>query len=100
MGCRDDLVAPTPGTEWVYLQSGKPIAAAGRFAVPELADEPAPVVVEDPLEPLLLPVLGFVVVVLLLPIWVLVMSRTCLVALSQHFPWLTLVEGVVVVVVL
>ena len=63
-------------------------------------DEPAAEEVEDdPLE-LPLPVLGAVVVVLVLPIWVFVISRTCLAALSQHLPWLTLAEGVVVVVVL
>jgi hypothetical protein len=69
------------------LQSGKPIAAVGRF-VEELLDEPAPAEVDDdPLRlELPLPVLGVVVVVLVLPIWVFVISRTCLVALSQHLP--------------
>lgn len=52
----------------------------------ELLDEPAAEEVED--DPLELPlaVLGVVVVVLVLPISVLVISRTCLVALSQHLP--------------
>jgi hypothetical protein len=45
-----------------------------------------------------LPPLGVVVVVLVLPVCAVVMSRTCLAALSQHLPWLTLAEGVVVVV--
>jgi hypothetical protein len=94
------LFAPDTRNERDYLQSGRPAAAAGRFSTAELVDEPAPAEVEvDPLE-LPLCVLGDVVVVLVLPIWVFVMSRTCLVALSQHLPWLTLVEGEVVVVVL
>ena len=50
----------------------------------ELVDEPAVEEVED--EPLELPALGVVVVVLVLPISVFVISRTCLVALSQHLP--------------
>ena len=57
---------------------------------------------ELPLELLVLPValpLGEVVVVLVLPICVVVLSRTCLVAASQHLPWVTRAEGVVVVVV-
>jgi len=52
-------------------------------------------------EPVVLPLLplGAVVVVLLLPVCVVVISRTRLVALSQHLPWSTRAEGVVVVVV-
>ena len=57
-----------------YLQSGRPAAAAGRPLDEELL-LPLPVVV-----------LGVVVVVLLLPIWVVVLSRTWLVAASQHLP--------------
>ena len=81
------------------MQSGRPAAAAGRLSV----EEPAPAELDaDPLELLVLPLpmLGVVVVVLVLPVWVFVMSRTCLVALSQHLVWVTLAEGVVVVVVL
>ncbi len=51
----------------------------------------------DALELLVLPQLGVLVVVVLLPIWVVVLSRICLLALSQHLPWVTLAEGVVVV---
>jgi hypothetical protein len=98
-GCRKPI-GLTPGTLVGYVQSGRPTAAAGRSEV-ELVDEPAPAEVDVPLELLLpLDVLGVVVVVLVLPVWVFVISRTCLVALSQHLPWLTLAEGVLVVVVL
>ena len=48
--------------------------------------------------PLPMVVLGVVVVVLVLPIWVVVLSRTCLVAASQHLLWFTVAEGVLVVV--
>ena len=53
-------------------------------------------------EPLVLPLpavpLGVEVVVLVLPIWVVVLSRTWLVAASQHLPWFTVADGVLVVV--
>ena len=72
------------------------MASAGRTSVVEL---PA---LDDVDEPLVLPlpvaVLGVVVVVLVLPIWVVVLSRTCFFAASQHLLWFTVVEGVLVVV--
>jgi hypothetical protein len=93
-----------PPRQSAYLQSGRPAAAAGRSAD---AVEPDPAEVEDMPELLVVPLplvapalrLGVLVVVLVLPVCVVVTSRTCLLAASQHLPWLTDAEGVVVVVV-
>ena len=79
-----------------WRQSGMP---AGRVAEAVERVDPAEVDEVSPPElPLVVPP-GVVVVVLALPDCVLVMSRTWFLALSQHLPWVTEPEGVVVVLV-